>query len=181
MEKAQDTSNKSLIDDISTAIDFVRDDFASQIPTIMSLSEHGEITYDLLWVLFPPKEVIFTKANIMMEPQALEFRRGHYRQRADRSEYYGLGCRIISHDGENLGYGKTKLEIDKFEGSKKIYTLSAFPLSAHLENERVRAQLLERGRQYMRQLGQSCKDYQGIAVEEKYTPERRATQLKYNV
>ncbi|MCJ1376077.1 hypothetical protein MMC20_007315 [Loxospora ochrophaea] len=163
-EEAKDTPNKGLIDDISTALEFIDEDFGNTILSLASLSEHDEITFDLLWTLFPPRTVVFTKKNEMNEPQALRFQTGSYETRQDRSEYFSLKCSMINHDGQDFGWGDHWLEINGFEGAKKTYTLSALPLSLHPEKEAMRNQLIDRGRKYIQMLEPTCREYNGTAI-----------------
>lgn len=178
-EEEKSTPNKSLINDVSIALDYVREDFGHDMASLMTLSQHSEITYPLVWTLFPPRTITFTQKNTMSEPQVLEFKNGCYEQPADRPNYFSLTCQMINHDGDDFGYGETVLEINEFEGSRKVHSLAAFPLSAHLDADNTRAQLIERGRKFVGLLGQTCKDYDGIAVEQKWTS--RGGGMKFNV
>ena len=178
-EEAKDTPNKGLIDDISTALEFIDEDFGNTILSLASLSEHDEITFDLLWTLFPPRTVVFTKKNEMNEPQALRFQTGSYETRQDRSEYFSLKCSMINHDGQDFGWGDHWLEINGFEGAKKTYTLSALPLSLHPEKEAMRNQLIDRGRKYIQMLEPTCREYNGTAIRS--NPNDGKPFLKLNV
>lgn len=180
-EEKKETPNKSLVKDISTVLDYVQEDFGADIASLMSLSEHDEITFDLLGLLFPPKTLVFSKQNMLQEEQALEFKSGAYGQNQDGSRSFALTCQIITHDGQDFGYGEDCLSIREFEGSKKLPTLAAFPFSSHPESDKVKARLIKRGRRYIELLGQTCKDYEGTAVEEKYSFPEGSKKLRFNV
>jgi len=58
-EKEKDEPNQFLINDIGTAMRFVDEDFGYQIQSLASLIDKGEITFDLLWAIFPPRGMCY--------------------------------------------------------------------------------------------------------------------------
>ncbi|KAI9702287.1 MAG: hypothetical protein M1820_006219 [Bogoriella megaspora] len=164
-EKAKRDPSQQFIDNLSTAITFVHEDFGHDIENLAALTAHGEITFDLLWALFPPKSKVFTRDNILQESQVMECQQGHFSQ-TQEGQFYRLETKIINHDGQDFGYGTMEIAIKEFAGSKKITSLSAFPLKNHPDLETITEQLIQRGRKYVKLLDPSCQDYTGAAVEE---------------
>lgn len=165
-EDAKDVPDKALIHDLGCALEFINEDFGRAMASLASLSEHDEITFDLVWALFPPHTIAFTKDNMLKEAQAMRFLSGSYEKRQDGTSYYSMKLQMISHDGQELGWGDSSLEINGFEGAKKVHHLSCFPLSVHPEEDTTRAQLIQRGRNYVQLLETSCKEYNGTAITE---------------
>jgi hypothetical protein len=126
--EACDSPNEALINDISTVFDFIREYFGDSIGSLNSLSEHGEITYTLVWALFPPNSLVFTVGNKLQELQVFIFREGKYSvDRQTGEKYYLITSRIINHNGMGFGYSDIKIKIPEFEGSRKVRSLAAFP------------------------------------------------------
>jgi hypothetical protein len=165
-EEAKVVPNKSLINDLNSILEFIREDFGRIMASLDSLSEHDEITFDLLWALFPPNTIVYTKDNMLKEAQAYRFLSGSYEEQPDGSQLFQMRLRMISHDGQDLGWGEQYLQIGSFEGAKKVYHLATFPLSVHPEKEAAQADLIRRGRRFVDLLKTSCKEYSGTAITE---------------
>jgi hypothetical protein len=167
-EEAKDIPEKAVVTDLKCAVEFVHEDFGGNIASLRSLSEHDEITFDLLWTLFPPHATLYTTDNMLKEPQIVRFLSGHYDRHQDGSQYYSMRVRFITHDGESMGWGEQNLQINGFEGAKKVHSLSCFPLASHPERDEVRAQLLQRGRRYVElvKAESTCQEYIGTGVTE---------------
>jgi hypothetical protein len=155
-----------LIDDLSVTIQYIHDDFSSSIQSLASLTNAGEITFDLLWAIFPPKTIVFTKDNLMNEPHAMLLISNIYLKNDDGSKYLSLKCKMLRHDGQDFGWAVDYLKIQDFDGAKKVTALPSFPLSAHPEEAAVRADLVKRGRRYIQLIGPICKEYRGFALKE---------------
>lgn len=162
-EAAKSDPDKELMEDIATSLDFLEEEFASTVANLDSLLKHGDITYDLLWAIFPPQVQIFTDDNIMREPQALKFAAGSYQDTQEES-YFAITAKLIHHDGQDFGWGSTLLKIPAFDGAKKVANLPVYPLRYHAEPARMRESLLERGRKYVALLEPLCREYRDLAV-----------------
>lgn len=165
-EEAKDVPNKSLTNDLNSVLEFIREDFGRIMASLDSLSEHDEITFDLLWALFPPNTIVYTKDNMLKEAQTYRFLSGSYEKQQDGSQIFQMRLRMIGHDGQELGWGEQNLQIGGFEGAKKVYHLATFPLSVHPEKEAARADLIRRGRRFVDLLKTNCKEYNGTAITE---------------
>ncbi|KAF5879131.1 putative aaa family atpase protein [Botrytis fragariae] len=128
-EKEKDDPNQILINDIGTALRFINEDFGPQIQSLDSLLNNGEITFDLLWALMKPKDfVVSMQFRLTGQSQALSVVSGTYLRRQNSTNYFKLNGRMISHDGEDFGYGFVDTEIDEFDGARKITSLTAYPI-----------------------------------------------------
>lgn len=149
-EKKKDNPNQILIDDIGTALRFINEDFGHQIGSLESLLNNGEITFDLLWALMKPKDhVVSMQFRLTGQSQALSVVSGTYLRRQNSTNYFKLNGRMISHDGEDFGYGFVDIEIDEFDGARKITSLKAYPIQYDPNPDILRKNLIQRGRKYL--------------------------------
>ncbi|GLA51088.1 hypothetical protein AnigIFM63604_007430 [Aspergillus niger] len=144
-EKQKENPNQQLINDIGTALQFVEEDFAAQISSLKSLMGENQITWDLLWAIFPPKEVIISpRFGLMSEEQAFNLKMSSYQSRPNGQQYFSASANVIKHDGQDFGKATMELEIDKY----------------HDEESAVRERLIARGRKFVALLEQpACRDY----------------------
>jgi Domain of unknown function (DUF7025) len=165
--------NESLINDINAVSDFIGEHFGDSIGNLNSLSKHGEITYPLVWALFPPNSLVFTVSNTLQQPQVFIFMEGSYEETSQGEKYYSITGRIINHDGINFGYGEIDLKISEFVGARKLQSLAVFPLSAHPDEAMIREQLIERGRRFTQVVKPVCQEYIGMSVRQEQNPNGR--------
>ncbi|OJI82824.1 hypothetical protein ASPTUDRAFT_149218 [Aspergillus tubingensis CBS 134.48] len=160
-EKQKERPNQQLIDDIGTALQFVEEDFAAQIVSLKSLLSENQITWDLLWAIFPPKEVIISpRFGLMTEEQAFNLKMSSYQSRPNGQQYFSAFAEVIKHDGQDFGKSSMELEINKYEGARTITSLNFFPLKYHDEEFAVRERLIARGRKFVALLEQpACREY----------------------
>ncbi|KAI2882991.1 hypothetical protein CBS11852_9374 [Aspergillus niger] len=160
-EKQKENPNQQLINDIGTALQFVEEDFAAQISSLKSLMSENQITWDLLWAIFPPKEVIISpRFGLMSEEQAFNLKMSSYQSRPNGQQYFSASANVIKHDGQDFGKATMELEIDKYDGARTITSLNFFPLRYHDEESAVRERLIARGRKFVALLEQpACRDY----------------------
>jgi hypothetical protein len=168
-EKSNPEPNKARVDELSVALQYIAEHYASTINSLSSLSAHGEITFDLLWALFPPNTAIWTKNNLLREPQVLKLQKGDYETRQNGSRHYSMDSRLIAHDGEKFGWTEKSLSIEQFDGAKKVVNLNCVPLNYIADKEAVCNNLKQRGKQYLELLAASSGTYQeyvGSAIAE---------------
>lgn len=121
---------------------------------------NGVITHDTCWMIFEPGTIVFAVED--KQKVAVRLNSGSYVQ--TRCGFvYRLMCAFVDWDGENFGYGNTSLDIREFQGTAKITALSAFPLLYHPAIDRVKEELMLRGKAFEKLRGYHYKNYQGIA------------------
>ncbi|PYH94743.1 AAA family ATPase [Aspergillus ellipticus CBS 707.79] len=160
-EKKKTPPNQQLINDIGTALRFVEEDYESQILSLKSLLEQKQITWDLLWAIFPPREVIIApNFGLLNQEQAFHLKASSYEQRPNGQQYFAASGLLIKQDGQDFGTASAALEIDKYDGARTIGSLNFFPIKHHVEESKVRERLIARGRKYIALLEQpACRDY----------------------
>ena len=99
--------------------------------------------------MFDTYQEIYTEGpdNI---PRAYEFVSGRYEQESGcRGEpQYRIDCRYINYDGEQFGWVEEKFSISQFKGKLKITSLPIYPLIYHSDREKVREDMIRRGRKF---------------------------------
>ncbi|KAF2650991.1 P-loop containing nucleoside triphosphate hydrolase protein [Lophiostoma macrostomum CBS 122681] len=166
-ETANPKGDQGLIDHLSVASQYISEDHGSTLQSLASLTSHDEITFNLLWALFPPGAAIYTKENILREDQLMkQVAIGEYLSRSSGARYFQLKLRLLSHDGQKMGWVDTEIEIDDFEGAKKVHNLKCFPLGHHPDRDNIRTRLLQRGKRYLELLQATYQEYSGAAITE---------------
>jgi hypothetical protein len=168
-EEAKETPNKALVDELGVALQYIAQDYASTQASLASLSEHEEVTFDLLWALFPPNTTVYTKNNLLREHQVCKLQKGEYGRLPSGARYFELDLRYISHDGEKLGWAEKTLQIGSFDGAKKVYNLNVIPLDKLPAKGAVCAELKRRGKRYLELLDApngTYQEYIGAAIAE---------------
>ena len=162
--KTGDDSDRELIEDINTALDYIEGEFSSTTANLGSLLKHGDITYDLLWAIFKPGVVVYTDKNLLRELQAVRFLFCSYEE-SQQGKWLEIRAQMIHHDGNEIGWGITSLRIPYFEGGRQITSLAAYPLDLHPQADMVRSFLVERGRKYVSIIKKPlCMEYRDLAI-----------------
>jgi hypothetical protein len=168
-EEAKETPNKAVVDELGVALQYITQDYASTQASLDSLSEHDEISFDLIWALFPPNTTVYTKNNLLREDQVCKLQKGEYGSLPSGGRFFELNLRYISHDGDKLGWAEQTMHISSFEGAKKVCNLNVVPLSKLPTKDVLCAELKKRGKRYLELLDApngTYQEYTGAAVTE---------------
>ncbi|KAL4782574.1 hypothetical protein BJX76DRAFT_358836 [Aspergillus varians] len=182
-EKLKQAPDQQLVNDIGTALRFVDEDFHNQISSLKSMLENKELTWELLWAIFPPKEVVLApRYGILKQDQAFKLSQSGYGERENRSKFFFARGSILHTDGRDFGFGTIEVKINQYEGARKISSLEFYPLSHHAEEKAVWERLVTRGKKYLALLDQpACRDYPvTYAVQEITQPDGKTVLEKFN-
>lgn len=158
LESEKDPETKSHVELFHRVLEAeLRDNLKARDDFILN----GVITYDTIWMIFEPGTVVFSVKD--GQPCAAKFNSGNYTSNRCGA-YYALDCQIIDWDGEEFGFGSQPFSVWDFEGTKKITKLSAYPLQYHPHIDKVKEQLIARGKAFEKLSGYHYKDYEGIAI-----------------
>ena len=175
LTELRNTTNKSEDQETKTShltflIKFLNTNYAHDIGPIESLTQQGQITFNLLWAILVPGVTLYTKCTITREPRAVRLikaeREIHWRTRIP---FWNLFCRYVdvnrtsSSSDTQFGFAQMELTISEFEGTVPINSLSAYPVNWHPEAEVVKEQLSDRGRKWSTLAGIRHRYYSGIA------------------
>lgn len=161
--------NSDLVFDLQAALQVIKEDFTSTQENLDSLVASGRITFDTLWAVTPPNELVYS-ADALGGPRVHRTIRSGLAQKDDGSVVYYVQGRSVDSNGSVLGWTRTEeLEIPRFSGEKSISDLPFYPLRFHVECARVRKELVERGRRRIRIQQARSHEYQGPALQETVT------------
>ncbi|KAL4929391.1 ATP-binding protein [Aspergillus undulatus] len=136
--------------------------YASTTQRVASLLPHRKITYDLLWALFKPGDLVYSTCLGTGKPRCVIFDAGEEAVQ-DGVIYYKLECRYLDFDGWTFGEACITLGIEKFRGAKLINSFQAFPLHHHPDHEQVRQHLVESGQKFCKLTGTHIQHCDGTA------------------
>ncbi|PAV22548.1 AAA family ATPase [Pyrrhoderma noxium] len=145
-ERSAPCPDESLILDLHAAIQYTEEDEGGNMEDFVRLTSHQEITFDLLWALISPNSLVYHFHQFTEQDQVLLARSVDYNQRRDSTRYALIDFDVLSSDGVSFGYARDYLEIDEFEGSRKIQDLAVFPLKFHKDYNKIQAHAIERGK-----------------------------------
>lgn len=122
---------------------------------------NGVITFNTCWMLFEPGVLVFGSKS--GQAAVAKLKDGSYRETRCGNIFH-LPCTMVDWDGENFGLATANFAIGEFGGTAKITQLSAHPLSYHPRLEKIKADLIQRGKAFEALSGYHYKHYQGTAV-----------------
>jgi hypothetical protein len=119
--------------------------------------------YDLLWTLFKPNTLAYTKCFGTGQPRCVRYEFGEEKRTKDGVEYFHIKARYLDFDGKVFGETSSEHAIEKFRGAKEITALDVFPLTYHPGEKQVRAHLSECGRKFLSMMDIHLCEYKGKA------------------
>lgn len=112
------------------------------IEAMIDLTKNKVISFDYLWTIFAPGMEVYTELD--GQDRLMELTDNRYGANMG-GEFFTLECRYIDCDGSSFGYVSSSVDIDKFEGVKKLVDLDAFPSHLHPDVENLVDRLHARG------------------------------------
>jgi hypothetical protein len=143
----------SQIQHLDFLIDHVKGTYQTTTERLMSLLKHSEITYDLIWALFKPNDLLYTTCFGTKKDRGVVFDVGEERTNEYKMKYYNLTCRYRDFNGTVFGDTAIELQIPKFTGVKRVETLKAFPFAYHPRQHAVEAELVKCGQRFVTLMG----------------------------
>jgi len=166
---AEEPRNSDLVFDLQAALQIIKEDFTSTQENLDSLLASGRITFDTLWAVTPPNELVYS-VDALGGPRVHRTIRSGVERKNDGSIVYYVHGRSVDSNGSVLGWTNTEeLEIPRYSGEKSISDLQFYPLRFHNNCARVRKELVERGRRRIRIQQARFHEYQGPALQETVT------------
>ena len=133
----------------------------ASLRSIEEFHEHHEITFQHLWTIFAPKDLVYTTVD--KSDCAFRLKKTEYVSIQGRN-FLLLDCVCIEWDGESFGTCSKTLFIPEYAGSSTMSELSAYPLRYH-EDEDLQIRLRDRGRKFEEFKGYHYVAYDGIALD----------------
>lgn len=129
------------------------------IEVMKDLIKNKVMSFEYLWAIFSPGMELYT--NIDGHDRIVLLRDSRYGANIS-GEYFSLEFRYIDCDGSSFGYVETSIEIDSFDGVKKLVDLDAFPSHLHPDVEGLVVQLHARGDSFEKLNGFHHMSYSGF-------------------
>lgn len=143
-------------------------DYAKVQASLKPMLEHGLITFELLWALWKPDTLAYTTTyGSHDEPRVFKVDTAEKHYHMSKGHFYHVDGRYFEYDGKQHGYGSFVEEISEFRGAKKITSLSCYPLKYRKDEERVRQELIARGKKFVTLSGVNYKSHHGMAYYKK--------------
>jgi hypothetical protein len=121
----QDPEAKNHID---LLYDILEQEILPHVEVMEDFTKNKVISFDYLWTIFAPQMAVYTKIDGHDRIVLLK----DSRYGASMSgEFFSLECRYIDCDGSRFGYVETSIEINSFQGVKKLVDLDAIPCHLH--------------------------------------------------
>lgn len=179
--KTKDPNNdedKSFIFEIEAGLRYIREDFDRTFTSLANLLPNNQITYPVLWAIFPPNTIIYG-VDQLLNPRAWRVRSVSEQEDNKGNQWLQIEPEHIDYDGENVGTVQSdSLKINAFPGAKSISELQYFPIEYAPDPAAIRKGLLEMGRKAIRLHGRRLVEYKGHALKEVPPPRGIA---KFNV
>jgi hypothetical protein len=134
---------------LNLLIDCVKTTYMLTSQNLLPLLARGEITYDLLPLLFKPNTLVYTTCFGTKKPRCVIYDSAEEKENRSKEKYLSMACRYLDFDGKTFGIASINLAIPKFRGAKHINTLRAFPLKYHRDEKQVKADIIKCGRKFV--------------------------------
>lgn len=156
---------KGIIGDIKAAVSLSEDIHKDALQMMTSLHITKEVSWELLWTIFPPNTLVYTKNSVVSADQVLKLLHckkvvtaGNYKKGPVTS--WVLTCQFLgvifkeslARDSlRTAGYCTKEFAIDEYPGVERITNLKIYPLS-FVEFRINLERLTLRGKKYIQML-----------------------------
>lgn len=138
----QDSQDQTAKDHLDLLYDILSTEILPHIEVMEDFTKNGVISFEYLWTIFAPKMEVYTRID--GHDRIVLLRDSMYGANMS-GEFFSLECRYIDCDGSNLGYVETSIEINLFQGVKKLVDLDAVPSHLHSNAHNLVERLHARG------------------------------------
>jgi hypothetical protein len=142
-----------LISTLETAVD-------ASLRSVKEFHEHHEITFQHLWTIFIPKDLVYTIVD--NSECALRLKKTEYIS-VQGQKFLMLHCQYVDWDGNRFGSSSKELFISEYSGSAGLADLPTYPMKYH-GDEGLKERLQQRGRKFETFKGFHYVAYEGVAL-----------------
>ena len=147
---------------LKVLIKYLDKDFATTKKTLYPLLENDMITFDLLWALYKPNEIVYSPTyNDNEQPRAFRIEYAAKVSNFMHGTWYSIEGRYLEYDGKAFGMGSMHADVPSFKGSRKISSLACYPIKYHKNVAELKAKLVERGKKFVALKGMNYRFHQG--------------------
>ncbi|KFY48981.1 hypothetical protein V495_00840 [Pseudogymnoascus sp. VKM F-4514 (FW-929)] len=178
MKKKEIKKNDEKIKHIKVLLKYMDKDYAETKKTLYPMLESGLITFDYLWALYKPNTLAYTTTyGTLDEPRAFKIEYAEKEASFMKGEWYSIEGKYLEYDGKVWGMGTMDCDVPAFKGARKITSLACYPLRYHKDEEKVRKELIERGKKFVSLQGVHYKSHEGLAY---YKKKRQVIKVNIN-
>ncbi|EJD48194.1 hypothetical protein AURDEDRAFT_183546 [Auricularia subglabra TFB-10046 SS5] len=166
----EDGADEAKVSQLELLVDFIRIEYAAKFEELRSLVSRKEINFELLGCLLMPETLLFHHCSLTGEPRVSRLVSCVFVPAYDRTPaYWSITAVYVETAGTrskskpHFGYSYEHFSISDFKGVYKIYKLSVHPFHWTPRADELRAQLIERGKQWWGLDGLHHMRYDGIA------------------
>ncbi|ORX98026.1 P-loop containing nucleoside triphosphate hydrolase protein [Clohesyomyces aquaticus] len=126
------------------------------ISTWQDQLSHGVITFNYLWTLFKPGDILYCRfrgEEMLMKLQKTEYESGGF----------SLYAKYVDWSGYTFGYASHQFMLYSYDGTRPITDLDAYPIQYHSEAGAIESRLAARGKRFEQLQGFHYKLYKGLA------------------
>ena len=134
-------------------------EFEKSRKTLRECRMHGVITFESLWVIFKPGDLIYS--NVDGQECVTRLKEVSYDIAPLGRSFFELQCENIDWDGYYFGHGVVDIPINVFKGTASTTYLSAMPLDLHPDRLAIKERLTARGEKFEKLRGYHFKSYNG--------------------
>jgi hypothetical protein len=140
-------------------IQFLEPLLAPSLSDLESIRKTGMVTFQALWQLFPPSELVVDT----LWSQTICSRVAKAYTSKD-SGSFKLECEFVDWNGEYSGWRDYSYKIKPFEGTRRVTSLDVYPLSFAPGADALREWLMARGRKFAELRGYRFRYYDGVRM-----------------
>ena len=159
----RDESSTETRKHIKVLCDVLEPEFAKARNTLQECRVHGVITFESLWVIFKPGELIY--CTIDGQECIAKLKEASYVKAPLTGKLnFELQCEVVDFDGSMFGYGLEYIQLGQYQGTAHVKDFAAMPLEVLSSKLNVKARLVERGRKFEKLRGYNFKHYAGPII-----------------
>ncbi|KAH8596023.1 hypothetical protein B0O99DRAFT_511005 [Bisporella sp. PMI_857] len=163
---------------LKVLLKYLDKDYADTKKTLYPMLEAGLITFDLLWALYKPNDIVYTTTyGSTDEPRAYKIEQTEMYESMTKGPWYDVEGKYLEYDGKTWGMGTMSTDVSSFKGAKKIDSLACYPIRYHKNEANLRAELIERGKKFVSLQGVKYRAHQGMAY---YKKKRQIVKVNIN-
>jgi hypothetical protein len=160
-EKAAEHQDDELVlRHIQLLHEVLKEELQEKISTYQDLVAHQVMTFDFLWTIFVPGELLYSVQD--GQDVMLKLQTSNYQGNPPRS--FQISCKYVDWDGYEFGFRSSSLSIESFENTKPIFGLDIYPAKFHPIFKETKTRLETRGVQFEALKGYHFKEYHGLAL-----------------
>jgi len=141
---------QNLLRTVNVLINYFQTDYAGTIASIDNFKTHGEITFDLLWSVFLPRQIVLRKNPLSGDLEALRLIATKGSDLGHSLTLEGVDVGSGDDTADFAPYMKTQktLSIPVFGGVLKVTSLPVYPISYHPDQIQLQERIMRRAKKW---------------------------------